>query len=120
MSAWMRSFRPEARTATLLCERVGDRLTAILTTFLRKEKRNEPKHNYHFRDEDDLSSAVDFSWRSVVAICSASHVNVIGKVLSANGRTRSPATTRQRTMRSVRRAADNSREKVRMGPCRQL
>ena len=24
----------------------------MLTTFLKKQKRNEPKHNYQFRDED--------------------------------------------------------------------
>ena len=79
-----------------------------------ERKQNEPKHNYHFRDEEGLSSAVGFSSRSVVAICSASHVNVIGEILSRNGRTRSAASTRQRTMRIVPRAADNPREKVRI------
>jgi beta-lactamase superfamily II metal-dependent hydrolase len=36
-------------------------LTAMLTTFLKKEKQNQPKHKYHFRDEDALSIAVDFT-----------------------------------------------------------
>jgi beta-lactamase superfamily II metal-dependent hydrolase len=58
---WLSAARSGKPYDVYLTNRKGSEgLTAMLTAFLKKEKQNEPKHKYHFRDDDALSIAVDF------------------------------------------------------------
>ena len=61
MLKWLSAARSGKPYDVYLTNRKGvEGLTAMLTTFLKKEKQKQPKHKYHFRDEDALSIAVDF------------------------------------------------------------
>jgi beta-lactamase superfamily II metal-dependent hydrolase len=59
---WLSAARSGQPYNVYLTNRKGAQgLTAMLTTFLKKEKQKEPKHEYHFRDDNSLSIAVDFT-----------------------------------------------------------
>jgi beta-lactamase superfamily II metal-dependent hydrolase len=59
---WLSAARTGKPYDVYLTNRKGaEGLTAMLTTFLKKEKQKEPKHKYHFRAEKDLSIAIEFS-----------------------------------------------------------
>ena len=58
---WLSNARSGQAYDVYLTNRKGpEGLTAMLTRFLNTERRAEPRHRYHFRDDSALSIAVDF------------------------------------------------------------
>jgi len=59
---WLSAARSGKPCDVYLTNRRGfEGLSGMLTRFLNKERRTEPRHRYHFRDESALSLAVEFT-----------------------------------------------------------
>jgi beta-lactamase superfamily II metal-dependent hydrolase len=57
---WLSAARAGEEYDAVLTNRTGElNLTEHLTAFLKSEAKNQPKHRYHFRNDQDLSIRVD-------------------------------------------------------------